>query len=400
MKKIILATLCGLSFMACQPKYDGYTIRGDMKGNSDGMKVMLQNIAVYPPVNTDSAVIQKGKFLLKGKVAQPGMYKLIIEKTADGDQFNWLASRFYLENSDISFKGHVDSLKTFFWSDETFRKDPVITGSATQDLYQQYQKETATVNKKYGTLNEKYLEVYHRPAIDGIFNTTEGVRLAKEMDQLSKERDILRWKFIEKHPGSIVGYDQAKELLSGMYINLTVQQIDRLTDLITQAWAGKPEMTAPFKEAAEKARPIALGQKYQNIELINPEGKMIKLSEYVPQGKYVMLEFWASWCGPCRAEIPHLKHVYKNYKNKGFEIVSISIDQNKADWDKAMKEEGMAWKQLCDHGGFEGPVTQKYKLIGVPTCILLDKEGRIFKTGMRGANLDAVLEDLYGKPNK
>ena len=97
-----------------------------------------------------------------------------------------------------------------------------------------------------------------------------------------------------------------------------------------------------------------------------------------------MLEFWASWCGPCRGEIPHLRHVYQDYKDKGFEIISISIDEKKTDWDKAMKEEKMVWKQLCDPNGFKGPVAQKYNITGVPTCILLDKEGRIFKTEMRG----------------
>ena len=108
-----------------------------------------------------------------------------------------------------------------------------------------------------------------------------------------------------------------------------------------------------------------------------------------------MVEFWGSWGGPCRGEIPHLRHVYQEYKDKGFEIISISIDEKKTDWDKAMKEEKMVWKQLCDPNGFNGPVAQKYNITGVPTCILLDKEGRIFKTEMRGAALDAVLQELY-----
>ena len=140
---------------------------------------------------------------------------------------------------------------------------------------------------------------------------------------------------------------------------------------------------------------MAVGTKYSDIELVNPDGKKVKLSEYVPEGKYVMLEFWASWCGPCRGEIPHLREVYKEYKDKGFEIVSISIDRKDQDWKKAMKEENMVWTQLNDPGEFEGPVTQVYNIMGVPTCILLDKEGHIFKTDMRGAQLDAVLEEIY-----
>ena len=89
-----------------------------------------------------------------------------------------------------------------------------------------------------------------------------------------------------------------------------------------------------------------------------------------------------------------MRHVYETYKDKGFEIVSISIDNKQSDWEKAVREENMAWTQLCDPLMFDGPVTQMYNVTGVPTCLLLDKEGRIFKTDMRGAILDAVLEEV------
>ena len=395
MKKIFLAFLCSSSLVACQTKYDGYILNGNIGGNSEGMKVQLVNEAVYPPVTIDSTVIKNGRFQLKGKVDRPGMYQLIIDKTGQDDPSQMLASRFYLENSVISYSGHVDSLRTYYWSDETFRKDPVVKGSASQNLYDRYLKSIADLRKQSGTINEKYLEVYHRPAMDGIFNTEEGIALIKQENEINKKLNIAQWKFIEEHPENIAGYDLALQFLQGMYVNLTVPQLEQLTALITKAWANIPPMAENFKTIADKAKTMAIGEKYQDIELMNPEGEMVKLSSCVPEGKYVMLEFWASWCGPCRGEIPHLRHVYQDYKDKGFEIISISIDEKKTDWDKAMKEEKMVWKQLCDPNGFNGPVAQKYNITGVPTCILLDKEGRIFKTEMRGAALDAVLQELY-----
>lgn len=395
MKKIFLAFLAAASLLACQPKHDGYIVNGNIAGNSEGMKVQLMDNNVYPPVLVDSAVIHNGKFRLMGKLDQPGMYQLIIDKTGNGDEADMLASAFYLENAEISYSGHVDSLRTYYWSRETFRKDPVIQGSASQDLYNQYLKSIADLRKKGGEINEKYLKVYHVPAMEGIFNTEEGIALIKQENEIGKKLDIAQWEFIEEHPESIVGYDLALQYLQGMYVNLTVPQINQLTEIITKAWASAPQMVENFKAAAEKAKPMALGAKYQDIELMNPAGEMVKLSTYIPEGKYVMLEFWASWCGPCRAEIPHLRHVYQEYKDKGFEIISISIDQNKADWEKAMKEENMVWKQLCDPKGFDGPVAKKYNINGVPTCIILDKEGRIFKTEMREAALDNVLQELY-----
>lgn len=395
MKKIIFALLCCASLMACQQKPEGYVINGNIAGNCDGMKVLLVNEVDYPPVTIDSTVIKNGKFQFTGKLELPGEYQIQIDRSLKGDEADLRASRFYLENSVITFSGHIDSLATYYWSNDESLKEAVIRGSATQDLFNQYKTSIADLSHRKSETYEKYLEVYHRPSMDGIFNTEEGIQLTKEIERLEKEVDIATWNFIEQHPGSIVGYNLANRFLEGMYVNLTVPQINQLTDLITKSWANYPKMAEAFKTKAEKAKKMALGEKYQDIELKNTEGKIVKLSEYIPEGKYVMLEFWASWCGPCRGEIPHLRHIDKEYKDKGFEIISISIDENDTDWKKALKEEKMTWTQLCDPKGFEGPVAKVYNITGVPTCIILDKEGRIFKNDMRGASLDAVLQELY-----
>lgn len=112
-----------------------------------------------------------------------------------------------------------------------------------------------------------------------------------------------------------------------------------------------------------------------------------------------MLEFWASWCGPCRGEIPHLKHVNKILGDK-FNMISISIDAKDSDWKRALTEEQMPWAQLVDNGGFKGPVSEVYKVMGVPHCIILDKQGKMIYAGLRGAQLDLVLSRLYGEDFK
>ena len=129
-----------------------------------------------------------------------------------------------------------------------------------------------------------------------------------------------------------------------------------------------------------------------NYKVKDTNGEMASLDEY--KGKVLLVVNTATGCG-FTPQYEGLQKLYDKYKDKGFEIISISIDEKKTDWDKAMKEEKMVWKQLCDPNGFNGPVAQKYNITGVPTCILLDKEGRIFKTEMRGAALDAVLQELY-----
>ena len=116
-------------------------------------------------------------------------------------------------------------------------------------------------------------------------------------------------------------------------------------------------------------------------------------------GAYNMLEFWASWCGPCRGERPHLRHLYE-VCGKDFNMISVSIDERDADWKKAVQEEGMEWYQLCDQKGRKGPVAIEYQVSGVPYCIVLDPEGKIVCGGVRGAELDVVVQDLLGEKAK
>lgn len=395
MRTVIFVLACLLAGVSCQ-KAPRYVIDGKISGNAEGMKVLLNKMGDRGGELVDSTFIKDGKFVFEGVLDEPAYYSIQIDRTPKGEVSSvkyFTNSRFYLENSPISFSGNIDSLTTYYWSKKPTKK-AVITGSAMEDLYQKYwalgRKQSAELEK----LSEEYMNEYHLPSLDGVFNTEKGIEITRKMGPLEKQLAEIKWNFVKENIKTVVGYDLAKQYFQDMYVRITPEQIDELEVLVDNAYPNTAKATE-FKALAEKGKRIAVGAKYSDIELVNPEGKKVKLSEYVPGGKYVMLEFWASWCGPCRAEIPHLREVYKKYKDKGFEIVSISIDRKDQDWKKAMKEESMVWTQLNDPGEFNGPVTQVYNVLGVPTCIILDKEGHIFKTDMRGAQLDAVLDELY-----
>lgn len=395
MKVGIIVLMCLLAGVSCQ-KAPRYVIDGTISGDAEGMKVVLNRVDYPQSELIDSTVIENGKFVFKGKVEEPGMYTIQIDKTPKGQEFsprNVTNSPFYLENSEIRFSGNIDSLPTVYWSNKP-QKAAKVTGSALEDLNQKYMAESRDMRRRLGELNEQYLEEYHRPALDGVFNKKRGIELAREMEKIQNQLADMKWEFVKDNIQNVVGLDMAKQYFQDLYVRISPDQIDELEASVEKAWPNTDKATE-FKKLAEAGKRIAVGAKYPDIELVNAEGKKVKLSEYVPEGKYAMLEFWASWCGPCRGDIPHLREVYKEYKDKGFEIISISIDRKDADWKKAMKEENMVWTQLNDPGEFNGPVAKVYNVQGVPTCILLDKEGHIFKTDMRGAQLDAVLEELY-----
>ena len=253
-------------------------------------------------------------------------------------------------------------------------------------------KEIQVYSDTLNTLMERYADEYLVPESEGKDVSAVGMEIARE--EMKWKDKLLQYQldFIKKHADSPVAMDQAMYYLSGMEFLPDVKEIDQMQALFEKHWAGTAELEH-FTTAASAARPLAVGQKYKDIDVLDRNGKTVKLSSMIPENEYVMLEFWASWCGPCRGEIPHLRKIHDKYKD--FAIVSISLDEKDSEWQKAMKEENMSWTQGRIEGGIYGAVAKEYNIQAIPMCLILDKEGRFYKTNMRGAYLDVFLDDLY-----
>ena len=178
-------------------------------------------------------------------------------------------------------------------------------------------------------------------------------------------------------------------------INATLAKLETTSATAKQLVADFRKARAEAKEKRERMKE---GNPAPEFTFQNVKGKTVSLSKL--KGKVVVLDFWASWCGPCRQEIPHLKKYYEEYKGKGVEFLSVSIDAKKEAWTKAMKEEGMAWMQgwVTDAGKM---VMDTYQFSGIPFIILIDKEGNIYKKNLRGEAVRKAIEDcLAGKTAK
>ena len=138
-----------------------------------------------------------------------------------------------------------------------------------------------------------------------------------------------------------------------------------------------------------------IGQQYTDLEMADPDGKMHKISELVGEGKYVLVDFWASWCGPCRAEMPNVLEAYNKFHDKGFEVVGVSFDQKKEAWVKAIGQLKMPWLQISDLKGWECAAAPIYKVNSIPDNILIDPQGKIVDRGLRGKPLHNRLEKLF-----
>ncbi len=393
MRKIFFLILC-LPMGAFAQK-NSYTLTGNISGSNNGTKVYLKSEGTIKKPIDDSATIQNGKFTFRGSLDAPVLVKITIDRTPAGQKSGpntWAASNLYLENANISYTGDLKTLPGYYYKKNIPTTPPMIKGSASQHQSEKFTDGILAVKKQLRETDDEYLKVYHGPAMEGVFHTKEGIDLANKYNELSDKVVDYTMDYIKSNPKSIVAFDQATYMLAGYTTTLSIPQINVLVETIGKAWKGTYNMKV-FTEEAAKSKKTAIGIKYQDFEFFTPDGKKVMLSHYVPKGKVVMLEFWASWCGPCRAEIPHLKHLNET-KSDQFSIVSISLDENDASWKKAMKEEGMIWTQLVDYKGFEGEISKAYNIFGIPHSLILDEEGRIMKVGLRGAFLDAYLEKM------
>ena len=381
--------------VACQ-REPGYKITGSVPGTPDGMKVYLYNWNT--PV--DSGVVKGGKFVLTGKVDVPVRYQLWVDLSPDKNmeyEKDMRGSDIFVDNTDIRYETpSIDSLASrMSFHRKEVKGEVLITGSPVHDLYLKYKEKIRPYSNRSSEAWNEYLKVYHIPALDGVFNTREGLALAREMQEAQKEMKKIQWDFITGNPTSPVSIDIAQNMMYSS--KLSKAEMDKLLQAIDPYLHNAPAYKE-LQKSMEGFYPVAIGEKFNDIEVVNEEGKTVHLADYVKPGQYNMVEFWASWCGPCRGEIPHLRHVYEAY-GKGenaFNMISVSIDDKESDWKKALKEENMKWIQLCDLKGWKGEVINKYKIQGVPFCLILDKEGRIIDHGVRGSELDLVLIDLLG----
>ena len=381
--------------VACQ-REPGYKITGSVPGTPDGMKVYLYNWNT--PV--DSGVVKGGKFVLTGKVDVPVRYQLWVDLSPDKNveyEKDMRGSDIFVDNTDIRYETpSIDSLASrMSFHRKEVKGKVLITGSPVHDLYLKYKEKIRPYSNRSSEAWNEYLKVYHIPALDGVFNTREGLALAREMQEAQKEMKKIQWDFITGNPTSPVSIDIAQNMMYSS--KLSKAEMDKLLQAIDPSLHNAPAYKG-LQKSMEEFYPVAIGEKFKDIEVVNEEGKTVHLADYVKPGQYNMVEFWASWCGPCRGEIPHLRHVYEAY-GKGenaFNMISVSIDDKESDWKKALKEENMKWIQLCDLKGWKGEVINKYKIQGVPFCLILAKEGRIIDHGVRGSELELVLIDLLG----
>jgi peroxiredoxin len=233
----------------------------------------------------------------------------------------------------------------------------------------------AAINEEYQKVLSSIKEKYTRGIIP--------------LEELNKERDSAIFNLVSRYPNSSVSL-----IIVDRYIYPTPKTTDFVEPLFNM-FSSDLKQSAKGKRIAsiiENINNTRIGKFAPDFEQNNTENKSIKLSDY--RGKYVLLDFWASWCHPCRDENPYLLAAYKQFKDKKFTIVSVSLDTDKAEWIKAIEEDKLIWPQLSDLMGGNNAAAALYGISSIPRNFLIDPDGKIIAKDLRGAELSKTLENI------
>lgn len=367
MEKLAFCLIVVVVLFGCQsmtdPAANTFNISGEMRAG-DGVTLYLKKYVDGKFVTEDSASIADEKFTFSGTLDVPQRYYLS-QKGSDR------MMSFFLETGNMSMNGHIDSIHSV-----------QVTGSELEKAYQAFEESMSVFSDRQQAVITRYW------AADSAGDRAGKEAASKQMDEIAADQKAHVRAYLKENPNSHVSAYLAYYHLSfeGGYENL-----DSILAGLDTSLTNSPYVQIMAARSA-KLKQVAVGQPALNFTLDNPEGEEISLSDF--KGKYLLIDFWASWCGPCRAENPNVVAMYEEMKGKDFDILGVSFDTKRDKWLEAIEEDKLSWSHVSDLKGWQSEAGGLYAVNSIPHTVLLDKEGVIIAKDLRGDALRAKLEEL------
>lgn len=370
MKRLLVIALSCIAIYGCSSNAEnekssdsGFAISGNLQ-NADSSWVLLQKRAEGKWVSLDSAQVFNGQFTLSGSTDSPEMHYLKI-----GDRRGY--TPVFMENSQITISGDADSLQNIS-----------ISGSVLHNKYKAHNESLKPFRERIKELLPKY------DIADSLGDAIMEAELDSIYEAIYDEQNEFTKTVIADNSENALGpyltsniyyNDEKLEELEGIMSNFTGDAT------ISSSYIKLTGMIATWKS-------VAVGQPAVEIIQADSTGTDLALSSL--KGNYVLIDFWASWCGPCRKENPNVVKLYNEMHDKGFEILGVSFDTDRAKWLKAIEDDGLTWPHVSDLQGWSNAAGKLYGVNAIPHTVLLDKEGIIIAKNLRGEELREKLEEL------
>ena len=366
MKKLLLSIVAALFILSGCNKTKQFKVTVNLD-NADGQTVYLAKVVDGKDVIMDSAVIEGKTAVLKADYDDPQRYYYIeFTQNAQCDAFP-----FFTENQNTTITGEsMDEMQ--YW---------VAKGCATMDLYNSFNDITRPMGEPLDAIIKEMEQAYaNDDTIKGKELYLQGMEM---MEQYIADYNEVLAEFVKNHSDSYLSH----YLLNKAKDDMDFALLKELANGFTTESVYRNELDE-YISTNEKYQ---VGQPFIDFTLQTVDGKDINLAETIKNNKVTMIDFWASWCGPCRGENPYVKAAYEKYHAKGFEIIGVSVDRNEAAWLQAVEEDALPYIQVRDANYEAGSL---YAVQFIPSNFLFDQDGNIIAKGLRGEQLEEKLAEV------
>nr|WP_321358121.1 TlpA disulfide reductase family protein [uncultured Draconibacterium sp.] len=365
MRKLLVVIL-GIALFACSQPQDGYKITVKLDG-ADG-NIVLEQRGTSQWIGIDTAEVVDGVAVLEGEVEFPDAYYLSV----NGQRNKAIV---FVENKTMTVTGKADSIAGI-----------EVSGSTTHNEYK-------TLSGEIQKVAEKYMAMYQEArtaAATG--DTVKANELMEQVRIMSESVGKMQEDFITNNPASYL----TPVLLNEIQLEKNVEELEEMVSALDPKLDIVPTIVA-LKERIEKQKTVAVGQTAPDFTQNDVDGNPVKFSDIYSKNELTLLDFWASWCGPCRQENPNVVATYNKHKDQGFSVFGVSLDRDKDAWLKAIDDDGLTWDHVSDLAYWNNAAAKIYAVNSIPSSLLVDKNGKIVAKNKRGEELGETVAEFLNK---